>query len=59
VVSDPPEPRRRSPDPHDDYLLALAENTRAVVVSGDEHLLALASELPIQTPRAFLDGLEL
>ena len=47
----------RSADPGDDYLLALAENERAVLVSGDQHLLALADELPIQTARTFLDGL--
>lgn len=49
------EPRtHRSADPGDDYLLALAERERAVLVSGDEHLLALADELPIRTARAFL-----
>jgi putative PIN family toxin of toxin-antitoxin system len=48
---------RRSADPGDDYLLALAEAERAVLVSGDQHLLALAGELPILTPRAFLDTL--
>jgi putative PIN family toxin of toxin-antitoxin system len=45
-------------DPGDDYLLALAEQERAVLVSGDQHLLALADELPIQTARAFLDSLD-
>jgi putative PIN family toxin of toxin-antitoxin system len=50
-------PARRSADPGDDYLLALAEAQHAVLVSGDQHLLALADELPIQTPRAFLDAL--
>jgi uncharacterized protein len=55
--ADPAEPARRSADPGDDYLLALAEAERAVLVSGDQHLLALADELPIQTPRAFLDTL--
>jgi putative PIN family toxin of toxin-antitoxin system len=55
--ADPAEPARRSADPGDDYQLALAEAERAVLVSGDQHLLALADELPIQTPRAFLDTL--
>jgi uncharacterized protein len=55
--ADPAEPARRSADPGDDYVLALAEAERAVLVSGDQHLLALADELPIQTPRAFLDTL--
>ena len=57
VAADPPEPPRRSSDPGDDYLLALAEQERAVLVSGDQHLLALADEFPIQTARAFLDDL--
>lgn len=37
--------------------LALAERQRAVLVSGDQHLLTLADELPIQTARVFLDSL--
>jgi uncharacterized protein len=56
-ASDPPSPPRRSPDPGDDYLLALAESERAVLVSGDQHLLALADQFPIHTARAFLDQL--
>ena len=46
-----------SEDPDDDYLLALAENEHAVLVSGDQHLLRLADRLPIKTARAFLDAL--
>jgi putative PIN family toxin of toxin-antitoxin system len=46
-----------SADRGDDYLLALAETQRALLVSGDQHLLALAEELPINTPRGFLDTL--
>jgi uncharacterized protein len=57
LSADPVEPARRSADPGDDYLLALAEQVRAVLVSGDQHVLTLADELPIQTPRAFLDAL--
>jgi uncharacterized protein len=57
LAADPAAPARRSADPGDDYLLALAEAERAVLVSGDQHLLALAGELPIQTARAFLDAL--
>ena len=53
---DPEAPARHSADPGDDYLLALAEAELAVLVSGDQHLLALAGELPIFTPRAFLDA---
>jgi len=44
----------RSPDPGDDYLLALAANERAALVSGDGHLLSLAAEVPIFSPRDFL-----
>ena len=57
LAPDPETPARRSADPGDDYLLALAEAQRAVLVSGDQHLLALAGELPIVTSRAFLDAL--
>ncbi len=57
AAADPGERPRRSSDPGDDYLLALAEQERAVLVSGDRHLLALADELPVQTARAFLDDL--
>jgi putative PIN family toxin of toxin-antitoxin system len=57
LATDPPKPARRSADPGDDYLLALAEQERAVLVSGDQHLLELADALPIQTARAFLDNL--
>lgn len=53
LVRDPIKVARRSADPGDDYLLALAENERAVLVSGDRHLLALADELPVLTPREF------
>jgi putative PIN family toxin of toxin-antitoxin system len=56
LAPDPEAPARRSADPGDDYLLALAEAERAVLVSGDQHLLALAGGLPILTPRAFLDA---
>ncbi len=58
LAADPPEPARRSADPGGDYLLALAEQEHAFVVSGDRHLLALADELPVQTARSFLEQLE-
>jgi putative PIN family toxin of toxin-antitoxin system len=57
LAEDPAKPSPRSADPGDDYLLALAEQERAVLISGDQHLLALAGELPIRTARAFLDAL--
>jgi putative PIN family toxin of toxin-antitoxin system len=58
LCADPATPPARSPDPGDDYLLALAEAGSAVLVSGDQHVLDLADRFPIQTPRAFLDILE-
>ena len=58
VRADPFGPPRRSPDPGDDYLLALAEAERAVLVSGDRHVLGLASRFPIENARGFLDLLE-
>lgn len=58
VGLDSPTPPRRSPDPGDDYLLALAESENALLVSGDQHLLAVADRFPIRTPRAFLAALE-
>lgn len=58
LALDPPAPPRRSPDPGDDYLLALAESEKAIVVSGDQHLLELADRFPIRSPRAFLEALE-
>ena len=57
LAADLTGPARRSTDPGDDYLLALAEQERAVLVSGDRHVLALTDAFPIRTARAFLDGL--
>ncbi|MDQ3676399.1 MAG: putative toxin-antitoxin system toxin component, PIN family, partial [Actinomycetota bacterium] len=43
VVADPrDDPPLRSPDPGDDYLIALAAQERIPLVSGDNHLLVLA-----------------
>lgn len=58
LAPDRPDTPRRSPDPDDDYLLALAESEQALLVSGDQHLLGLVDRLPIRTPRAFLEMLE-
>jgi putative PIN family toxin of toxin-antitoxin system len=44
----------RSRDADDDYLLALASEAAALLVSGDGDLLELASELPIHTAASFL-----
>ena len=41
-------------DPDDDYLLALAAEQRAELVSGDAHLLALAGDYPVQGPADFI-----
>ncbi len=49
---------RRSRDPGDDYLLALASSSAAVLVSGDQDLLVLAPELPICSPSDFLKMLD-
>ena len=57
LAADPAAVARRSDDPDDDYLVALAESERAILVSGDQHLLALADQLPVMTVRAFLDTL--
>jgi predicted nucleic acid-binding protein len=55
IASDPADPPRRSPDPDDDYLPALAEAERAVLVSGDRHLLGLADRMPVRSARAFVE----
>ena len=46
-----------SRDPDDNYLLALAINRRAYLVSGDQDLLVLSVDLPILTPAQFLTKL--
>jgi putative PIN family toxin of toxin-antitoxin system len=48
----------RSADAADDYLIALAAGSDALLVSGDKHLLALADELPILPPVRFLELVE-
>lgn len=42
-----------SRDPDDDYLLALAIDRRAYLVTGDQDLLVLSGDLPILTPAKF------
>lgn len=56
VVADPPSTATHTPDPDDDYLVALALAARVdVLVSGDRHLTDLAgSSVLVQTPRDFL-----
>ncbi len=58
LAADPPGPAPvSSPDPDDDYLLALAINRRAFLVTGDQHLLGLRENLPILTPAEFVSSL--
>ncbi len=58
-AKDPNEPPPvRSPDPGDDYLIALAASEQAALVSGDEHLLGVADDFPIFPPVRFLGLLD-
>lgn len=50
----PGPPTVRSADPFDDYLVSLAAAGRALLVSGDHHLTALAGRIPVRTPAEFL-----
>lgn len=55
VEPDPDQPAPLScPDPKDEYLLALAYSQKAVLVSGDAHLLEIGSGAPICAPSDFL-----
>lgn len=58
-IPDPPDPPPVSPDPGDDYLIALARAAHAdVIVSGDRHLTELADPTPpVLTPRQFAEQL--
>jgi putative PIN family toxin of toxin-antitoxin system len=60
VVPDPEPEAGLTPDPGDDYLVALAREARAdYLVSGDPHLTTLKNARPpIVTPRRLLDLLE-
>jgi uncharacterized protein len=59
LAADPPGPSPvRSEDPADDYLIALAAASRAVLVSGDRHLTVLADRIPVRTPAELLAELE-
>lgn len=51
-------PPIRCADPDDDYLIALAHNQSAALVSGDSHLLELADQIPVFSPVDFLDSLD-
>jgi hypothetical protein len=55
VAEDPPSPPPvNSRDSSDDYLLALAIDRRAYLVTGDQDLLVLSDDFPIVTPKQFL-----
>lgn len=60
LIADPPLIPGLTPDPDDDYLVALARAAGAdYLVSGDRHLLELTDpEPPVLTPREFLVLLE-
>ena len=59
VAEDPAGgPPVASPDPGDDYLIALAVKERAALVSGDRHLLSISGDLPIYAPADFLRHIE-
>jgi len=53
TVEDPATSPRRSRDPGDDYLLALAEAGAAALPTGDQDLLDL-KDVPVLSPAAFL-----
>ena len=57
-VEDPTtDPPIRSADPGDDYLIALAADADALLVSGDAHLTTLIDRAPILTPAQLADRL--
>lgn len=56
MAADPGSARRRSADVDDDYLLALAESSAALLVTGDQHLLAV-KDAAVESPRGLLDRL--
>lgn len=59
IIDDPPLMPGLSPDPDDDYLIALARVAEAdYLVSGDRHLTAISDPIPpVLTPREFRDRL--
>jgi uncharacterized protein len=58
LVDDPPRRAGLTPDPGDDYLVALAQKADAqCIISGDAHLTRLVDvSPPVRTPREFLEG---
>ncbi len=60
LAADDPDhpPAIRSSDPGDDYLIALAAEHTAALVSGDSHLLELKGRIPVYTAAEFLELVE-
>ncbi len=59
MVDDPTVPPDiSSPDPDDNYLIALAGKSRSVLVSGDRDLLELSGRIPVYSPTQFLALIE-
>lgn len=59
AIRDPSEPPEvRSPDPDDDYLIALASVSRSMLVSGDDDLLRLSDQIPVYSPAELLAMIE-
>lgn len=59
AVRDPDVPPEvRSPDPADDYLIALASISRSVLVSDDTDLLGLSDQIPVYSPAEFIAMIE-
>jgi len=56
IAPDAASPPRISRDLGDDYLLALARSTAAVLASGDEDLLEVR-DAPVESPRSFMSKL--
>lgn len=54
IRPDPPNAARQSRDPGDDYLIALAESSAAILVTGDKDILDLSVSRPILTPAGFV-----
>jgi putative PIN family toxin of toxin-antitoxin system len=58
LADDPDEDHPvRSSDSGDDYLIRLAASARAILVSGDRHLLELSDDIPVESPAQFLQRL--
>ena len=59
LVPDPADPPPvHSPDPEDDYLIALAAREHAHIVTGDAHLLTLREAAPVLSPAEALELIE-